>query len=314
MRVLIAEDDLVSRSLLARMVRSLGHTVVEVADGAEGWREVADFRPDVLITDWSMPGMDGLELVCRIRARRNQPYCWVIMLTARDFSENYATATTAGVDDYLVKPLDRTILMGRLDVAARVLAMTGRIAQLESCLPICMHCHSVKDLANQWQHLERYVQDHAKVSFSHGFCPDCYFGEIMEPELRALRSVDDEHLLSKGEPVDARTLSRLDALAKREAPEIFEEVSDYLRYATDRTCTLVTELHTVGRLDYEKRGWLSRFVSRAEVLGARRLKEVLERVLESGRSVPPAHVQAALDATRAVFEARADEARGHARR
>ena len=132
MKVLIAEDDSVSRRILRIMVEGLGHECLAADDGLEAWetyQSTADI--DVVISDWMMPNMDGLELCRRVRALERARYTFFIILTALSGSERLLEGLRAGADEYLTKPLDREQLQERLDVAARIAAL-HRYVSVES--------------------------------------------------------------------------------------------------------------------------------------------------------------------------------------
>ncbi|HEX8682727.1 MAG TPA: diguanylate cyclase [Ardenticatenaceae bacterium] len=129
MRVLIAEDDTSSRIILQRAVEQLGHECVAAKDGIEAWRLVREAPVDVIITDWMMPGMDGMELCRRVREEPRRTYTYVIFLTALADREHLLRGIRAGADDYLPKPLDRNELQVRLLVAARVTTLHQRFIE-----------------------------------------------------------------------------------------------------------------------------------------------------------------------------------------
>jgi signal transduction histidine kinase len=123
MRVLIAEDNPVERRLLRSAVESLGHACLEAANGAAAWRQYQKRGADVLISDWLMPGLDGLELCRRVRAHGRGPYTSFLFLTALDEKRDVIAGLRAGADDYLAKPLDVDDLAARLSVAQRVTSL-----------------------------------------------------------------------------------------------------------------------------------------------------------------------------------------------
>ena len=123
MRILIAEDDSVSRLVLHKTLEKLGHTVTAVEDGVQAMLAAEEGQFRLIISDWMMPQMDGLELCTRLRARDDAAYAYMILLTAKDQKEDRAVAMSAGVDDFLVKPMDREELEARLRVAQRILSM-----------------------------------------------------------------------------------------------------------------------------------------------------------------------------------------------
>ena len=130
MRILVAEDDPVSRRVLEAVLNRMGHSCESAQDGEEAWSQFQRAVPDVLITDWMMPGMAGPELCRRVRATYG-PDCYVIMLTALSGDDEVRTAMDAGADDFLNKPLDRNLLAMRLAVADRLRALRLRVAELE---------------------------------------------------------------------------------------------------------------------------------------------------------------------------------------
>jgi diguanylate cyclase (GGDEF)-like protein len=132
MKVLIAEDDAVSRMILRRAVEKLGHECLSADDGAEAWemyREVLDV--DVIISDWMMPGMDGLELCNKVRddMANRDGYTFFVFLTALGDKEHALKGLQAGADDYLSKPLDRAELRARLIAATRVTSLHKQLTQ-----------------------------------------------------------------------------------------------------------------------------------------------------------------------------------------
>ncbi|HZA37441.1 MAG TPA: diguanylate cyclase [Vicinamibacterales bacterium] len=123
MRILIADDDVLSRRMLELTLQKLGHEVIVVADGAEALQQlsVAD-SPRLAILDWVMPELDGLE-VCRYVRKRQDPYVYVILLTAKSEHKDIVTAFDADVDDFLGKPFDASELRARLRSGARILEL-----------------------------------------------------------------------------------------------------------------------------------------------------------------------------------------------
>ncbi|MFN4242979.1 MAG: response regulator [Tepidisphaerales bacterium] len=133
MNVLIAEDDVVSRRLLRGHLERWGHTVTEAVDGNHAWELFnapgADYP--ILVVDWMMPGMDGLELIRRVRAARLPRYTYLLMLTAKNQKEDVVRGMDAGADDYLTKPFDREELRARLQAGQRILELQSLLTQSE---------------------------------------------------------------------------------------------------------------------------------------------------------------------------------------
>jgi CheY-like chemotaxis protein len=175
MKILIAEDDPVSVKILQITLEHYGHQVVVTGSGEEAW-ETFDRDPvRAVVSDWMMPGIDGLELCNRIRNRQKTDYTYFILLTAINTSrDNLRQAMDAGVDDFLKKPLDREAVLMRLRVAERILDFTSQIRALKELLPICMYCKRIRDDQDYWQQVESYFHTATGSNFSHGICPDCF--------------------------------------------------------------------------------------------------------------------------------------------
>ncbi len=186
LKILIAEDDEISRKLISTILQQLGYEVEAFADGEAAWEYFAKEPTSILITDWLMPKMDGLALTRRLRAHRADAYTYIILLTANvQSTENYYAAMEAGVDDFIEKPLDREKLWSRLRVAERILSYTHRIGRLEAMMPICSYCKKVRDGAEYWKQVEDYMQEQTGTTFSHSICPDCY-EKIVKPQLEEM--------------------------------------------------------------------------------------------------------------------------------
>ncbi|UPT73601.1 MAG: response regulator [Elusimicrobiota bacterium] len=174
MKVLIAEDDRTSRSVLKGALAKLGYEAVEAADGAAAWDALGRIGARIIVSDWVMPDCDGLELCRRVRARKGEPYAYFILLTGKMLGAgHYEEAMAEGVDDFLTKPLDVDALRIRLRVAERIVQLTERVRTLEGILPMCAYCRRIRDERGKYQGLEDYVSDKTPAQFSHGVCPEC---------------------------------------------------------------------------------------------------------------------------------------------
>ena len=121
MKILIAEDDTTSRLLFSATLRKLGHTVTAVEDGRKAWEAWRQNDYSLLISDWMMPHIDGLQLCRMVRAEPTLQYTYIILLTAMDSKGSYLEGMDAGADDFITKPLDEEHLAARLRVAERIL-------------------------------------------------------------------------------------------------------------------------------------------------------------------------------------------------
>ena len=202
MKILIAEDDPVSRRVLEATLLKWGYEVTTTSTGTEAWAGLnAPGAPRLAILDWMMPEIDGVEICRRARGRPDQGPLHLILLTARGRKEDVIAGLQAGADDYVTKPFDHEELKARVQVGTRIIELQTmlaarvteleealtRVRQLRGLLPICSYCKKIRDDSNYWQQVEQYVSTHTDVQFSHGICPDCY-RKVVEPELNdALR-------------------------------------------------------------------------------------------------------------------------------
>jgi two-component system cell cycle response regulator len=128
MRILIAEDDVISLRFLESWLCKWGDEVVPVRDGSAAWELLQqENAPRLALLDWVMPGMDGLEICARLRAQTNRPYTYVILVTARSHSEDIIAGLEAGADDYISKPVKPLELRARLQTGRRILELQAKL-------------------------------------------------------------------------------------------------------------------------------------------------------------------------------------------
>lgn len=196
MKILIAEDDVIATKVLRLTLEHLGHEVVAAKDGQEAW-ELFDREPfRVIVSDWMMPGVDGLTLCKRVRNRPMTPYTYFIILTAAHTSTaDYNLAMDSDVDDFLTKPLNRDILRTRLYVAQRILRSATEVGVLQDLIPICAYCSKIRDSEDYWERVEIYIKARTGSRFSHGICPDC-----LEQQIKLLDEADIEAAANPNPP------------------------------------------------------------------------------------------------------------------
>jgi len=199
LRILIAEDDLTSRAMLAAVLKNGGDEIVETTNGLEAWNELQ--KPDaprLAIFDWMMPEMDGLEIVRRVRTMESSQSSsassfaatdrhYLIMLTTRDEKADIIAGLETGADDYLAKPFDPGELGARVEAGRRMILMQEQLAlqirelrealdhikTLQGILPICSFCKKIRDDGGYWNQVEAYISRHSDALFSHSVCPEC---------------------------------------------------------------------------------------------------------------------------------------------
>ncbi|MDP8245650.1 MAG: diguanylate cyclase [Candidatus Hinthialibacter antarcticus] len=129
MKVIVADDESVSRRMVREWLLRWGYDALEAADGLTAWHEMqSEEPPRMAVVDWLMPDLDGLEFCRKIREREQyQPYTYIILLTGKTCKEDIVRGLEAGADDFISKPFDRDILRARLLVGKRILDLHTRL-------------------------------------------------------------------------------------------------------------------------------------------------------------------------------------------
>jgi len=194
-KVLVVEDDPFFQRILTKRLLAEGYQVSAAGDGREGMKAIVSFEPDLVISDWMMPEVDGLELCQSVKTGLKEAAPYFILLTAKGEISNKLLALDTGADDYLVKPCDQGELMARVRAGLRIVLLTQELratvqslhvanAELESAkaevdrlshelVPICAFCRKVRDGDGEWHTIEDYLARRTQADFTHGICPDC---------------------------------------------------------------------------------------------------------------------------------------------
>jgi sigma-B regulation protein RsbU (phosphoserine phosphatase) len=129
MKIMIAEDERITRRKLQRHLEKWGHEVTAVEDGRQAWENFRQQHFDIVVTDWDMPHMDGYQLIEHIRAGDQSQYVYIIMLTGRSETSDLVSGMEVGADDFLSKPFDRNELRVRLNAGERIIRLERKLAQ-----------------------------------------------------------------------------------------------------------------------------------------------------------------------------------------
>ena len=130
MKILIAEDDVTSRLILENMLTKWGYDVVSATNGSDAWVQLqGEDAPRLLILDWMMPGIEGVEICRRIRenSKSEDQYTYVMLLTAKESKKNIVTGMEAGADDYITKPFDMHELRVRVRAGERIVQLQSEL-------------------------------------------------------------------------------------------------------------------------------------------------------------------------------------------
>lgn len=164
MRILIAEDDLVSRRLLELTLKGWGYEVIAVDNGCAAAQRLEEpDAPSLAILDWEMPGMSGIDVCRAVRRRADVPYVYVLLLTGRDGAEDTVDGLEAGADDYLVKPVSMAELRSRLRSGQRVLKLQQELIAARDQLKHEATHDALTGVRNRGGVLEQLEIEHARA-------------------------------------------------------------------------------------------------------------------------------------------------------
>ncbi len=192
----IVEDDTPTRRLLEKLICQLGYQFESYDNGDDAWYAFAIQQPQVVISDWMMPGKDGLEICRRLRESNANTYTYFILVTAQRRSRtNLEQAVEAGVDDFLQKPISSEEIWNRLRVAERILSFNRQVKTLESLIPICAYCKKIRNDEDLWEQIEQYFNERTGADFTHSICPPCIEKHVrpqMEKYKRSLKEKEKQ--------------------------------------------------------------------------------------------------------------------------
>jgi two-component system, cell cycle response regulator len=204
LRVLIAEDDRVSRAILKLNLEKWGYEVVVCSDGLQAWGELQ--KPDaprMAILDWMMPGMDGIQVCRAVRQQSAQPYAYILLLTAKSLKEDLLTGLNAGADDYLTKPMDPQELELRLRAGRRILDLQSELISAREGLHIQATQDSLTGVLNRRAVLETLQTELVRAMRQH-----LPLGVILA-DLDHFKSINDTRGHAVGDAVLREAASRM---------------------------------------------------------------------------------------------------------
>ncbi|MEW5900748.1 MAG: diguanylate cyclase [Acidobacteriota bacterium] len=134
MKILIAEDDLITSKILEKNIANWGYDVVQARTGAGAWRALQDENLRMAILDWMMPGMDGVEICRKIRRRQKIKYTYLILLSAKDRKQDIIAGLSSGADDYMTKPVNFLELKARLQTGRRIIELEDKLLLIQNQL------------------------------------------------------------------------------------------------------------------------------------------------------------------------------------
>jgi two-component system cell cycle response regulator len=163
MRILIVEDETISRRMVKKYLLDAGYGIVEAEDGQSAWELFQNEPFHLVITDWMMPRLNGPELVQKIRAGGQKNYTYIIMLTAMDNKDNIVFGLESGVDEYLTKPFNGKELVARVASGMRILRLEEQLMQAQQQMEILAMRDGLTGLLNR-RAIEEYAESEFNIS------------------------------------------------------------------------------------------------------------------------------------------------------
>ncbi|MBC8552543.1 MAG: diguanylate cyclase [Candidatus Brocadiales bacterium] len=135
MKILIAEDDNITRRRLEKFLTDMDFEVVSCRNGLDAWKIIqSENPPNLLILDWMMPGMDGLEICRKVRKLARDPYTFIMLLTSKGKQDDFVKGMEAGADDYITKPFNHNELRVRLNAGKRIVELNEALLSVRNNL------------------------------------------------------------------------------------------------------------------------------------------------------------------------------------
>ena len=195
MRILIAEDQLLERRILETGLRKSGHDVESFADGESAWERFQEEPARLVITDWVMPRMNGVDLIQRIRAADSERHTYTILLTSRGDKDDVVDGLASGADDYLTKPFDHRELAARVEIGKRMIQLEDSLLATQEHLERLATYDSLTGLLNRQSVLER-----AGVELRRAWRTGGRMGLVMV-DVDRFKDVNDRHGHAQGDSV-----------------------------------------------------------------------------------------------------------------
>lgn len=212
-KILIVDDEAINLGIIGNGLENFNkdYEVLQTDNGEMAFKIAVEEKPDLIITDWAMPRMDGIQLIRHLKSNENTQQIPVIMCTGvMTSSENLEIAFEAGAMDYIRKPIDIIELYARVrsmlalgdtfkkikeqnerleNKKSRLEEALEKIKTLKGLIPLCSSCKKVRDDNGFWKQVEAYIETHSDAKITHSLCPDClqnlypdYWQKILEED------------------------------------------------------------------------------------------------------------------------------------
>ncbi len=164
--ILVVDDNTNNLQVLGSMLQQNGYETAIAMNGEKALKFLRNIKPDLILLDIMMPGMDGYEVCKKIKQEYDTQHIPIIFLTAKTETEDIVKGFEVGGVDYVTKPFNSAELLARVSTHVEMKKLRGMI-------PICAKCKKIRQDKNYWEEIEVYITNHSDANFTHGICPDC---------------------------------------------------------------------------------------------------------------------------------------------
>ncbi|MCP4689578.1 MAG: response regulator [Desulfobacterales bacterium] len=171
--ILIIDDDQKNIQVLASALEENGYEYALFLEGDKALKYLRNEKPDLILLDILMPGMDGYEVCREIKRDNTNKNIPIIFLTAKTEMEDLVKGFDLGCVDYIRKPFQIPEMLARVKTYIGYKRALDEINTLRGIIPICVKCKKVRDDEGLWGRVELYIEAHSDASFSQGMCPEC---------------------------------------------------------------------------------------------------------------------------------------------
>lgn len=187
MKILVAEDEMINRKLVKKSLLTAGYEVVEAEDGLAAWELFQQEAFQLVITDWMMPGINGPELIRKIRESGREHYTYILLLTAMDDKENVVTGLESGADEYLTKPFNSRELIARVSSGVRILKLEEQLLHAHREMELLAMHDGLTGLYNR-----RAIEEYAEAEFQMAVRKERVLSVILL-DIDHFKNVNDQH-------------------------------------------------------------------------------------------------------------------------
>ncbi|MBN1350278.1 response regulator [candidate division KSB1 bacterium] len=170
---LTVDDNRIDLTLLCHILKKQNYHTLAASNGTEALTILQQNEPDIILLDVMMPGEDGFQVCSTIKQNHKLKNIPVIFLTSQSETRHISKGFEVGGVDYVTKPFNTAELVARVETQIKLKRAYEEINTLKGIIPICSYCKSIRNDDGYWEQVEKYIEEHSSVIFSHGLCAEC---------------------------------------------------------------------------------------------------------------------------------------------